>query len=829
MNYKSILFLLIYTLLSKSINAQLQITSTPRSFDYMDYKLSSAKQLPDLDNQSFERAIKKEEQKCSTCRVEYYGKSAAFELDLLKESETFQVPGGKIYRVVLKSPTAKALQIAFDDFYIVEGGELHFYTPDRKYVYGAFTSINNHRSRHFTTRLIPGGEVVIEYYEPKGSSGSKLNIKKFVHVFKELRLEKLREDGFESSGSCMVNVACNDTYSLASQAVARYAFEVETGLFGFCSGSLINNVGLNRKPYFLSAGHCIKNHEVNKYYSNLIFFFNYQSSECENPYYDPIFDGVSTMEGAYLRSYEQRISYDTDYALLELAYNPENFFDVAYLGWNVREEIPEYAINVSHPKGDIKKGAWSDNIISIDSKSESLESCHGKTSEAHVFELMWNNGRTAPGSSGSPLVNPNGQLVGVLEGGLSNCSDSEPNACQQYDFKGPDWFSELSYMWTRSRASYPTLQYVLAYNEPNRETMDPYDPPDPFPDQSGGGTSGWYENPCERDFGDGMSINYDEDSQVACVDGVIVMRPKKAQDDACWGAANPYWEIFTEDTDYSCNSIPSGVNDDLCSRRLLVPWKCRCYFAKYHITLTETNSSGTPIGPSYTKWFSVQSSDIKQRFYEISLTPQDAIDMGTQLKSGSYYVIRLKKEGSLSDVRIFRYMNQSTTIDYNPSQNVIANYKIEVENTTITNAVNIVARNSVKIKSGSVLKAGKYVSDFEMDCDRRSTFNLSRTIAGENMKNYTIPRPDEDELLEELEQSYSMLPSVSNTGLFQLHMTNSEICEVGVYDMNGRLVTRGVRVSDNDILIDVSSSQKGMFVVVIDGESSKTSKKIIYN
>lgn len=77
---------------------------------------------------------------------------------------------------------------------------------------------------------------------------------------------------------------------------------------------------------------------------------------------------------------------------------------------------------------------------------------------------------------------------------------------------------------------------------------------------------------------------------------------------------------------------------------------------------------------------------------------------------------------------------------------------------------------------------------------------------------------------------YLNVKSGNGKGLRFWNGSNSyEICEVGVYDMNGRLITRGVRVSDNDILIDVSSSQKGMFVVVIDGESSKSSKKIIYN
>lgn len=75
--------------------------------------------------------------------------------------------GTKIWRLKLTSSGAKGLGITYDDFYIPKGGKLFLYNETKNQILGAYTSENNPASGVFSTELIQGQTVTIEYVSPR--------------------------------------------------------------------------------------------------------------------------------------------------------------------------------------------------------------------------------------------------------------------------------------------------------------------------------------------------------------------------------------------------------------------------------------------------------------------------------------------------------------------------------------------------------------------------------------------------------------------------------------------------------------------------------------
>ena len=90
---------------------------------------------------------------------------------------------------------------------------------------------------------------------------------------------------YRSSGSCNVNVNCSegDDFRKQQRAVARILVKMDAYTMGWCTGTLINNTNYDRTPYLLTAAHCIESVSSSSYYSQFVFYFNYETSGCSTP------------------------------------------------------------------------------------------------------------------------------------------------------------------------------------------------------------------------------------------------------------------------------------------------------------------------------------------------------------------------------------------------------------------------------------------------------------------------------------------------------------------------------------------------------------------
>ncbi len=410
------IFLLLILLISLKHSAQINIGGNPLSFN-KKYQLKQESDIPELflpklnNDKLLAEALENE----SKDRPWQFGKNIFVDFDFKSFALIDSLPQGILYRLMIISEGALTLNLKFSEYKIPENAVLYIYNFDKSDIIGGFTSANMQKSGTFATSLIKGDKIILEYFEPyKSDFSGKLVIDRVTHGFRGIG-----ETGkiFGSSGDCNMNVACPDADVWQNQV--RSVCMLVTGGSGFCTGTLINNTREDGTPYILTANHCYEDP------ADLVFWFNWQSQTCDNPSSSPAHDDLS---GAVLRAKD----YESDFCLFEMNDVPPYTYNVYYAGWN-NEDIPSSSsVCIHHPNADIKK-------ISFDDNASVSDYYLGSSSDAQShWKVIWDrNTTTEPGSSGSPLFNQDGRIIGQLHGGYASCDNLDQ----------PDWFGKFSYSW----------------------------------------------------------------------------------------------------------------------------------------------------------------------------------------------------------------------------------------------------------------------------------------------------------------------------------------------------------------------------------------------
>lgn len=385
----------------------------PYSFNNNLSRITPIIELPFVDSD----ALKQEDTEISQGTPFRYG--IRLPVDFSPEnSGTWETlfDGTRIWKLQIFSRDAYALNLGFDSFYLPEGSKLFIYNPDHSIVYGAFTDMNNNDEDIFATPLLKGEELILEYSEPEDvSEDFKLHIEYVVHDYKDI----LNYSG-ERDRNCGVNVICSD----ADPFVDQYSAAAWLDMNGWiCSGAMLNNTSQDLTPYFLTADHCVDGLNA----STFRFYFNYETTSC---------GGTWASYGSYAygstlrsRSYDM----DPDFALLEINGFIYESWGVYYAGWNRSSSAPTISCGVHHPGGDPKK---------INFDNDTATSWYWDYPTYSHWKVYWDEGGTEGGSSGSPLFDNNGRVVGQLSGGPAG-------ACgETYDLYG-----KLQRAWDGSSSS----------------------------------------------------------------------------------------------------------------------------------------------------------------------------------------------------------------------------------------------------------------------------------------------------------------------------------------------------------------------------------------
>jgi hypothetical protein len=344
--------------------------------------------------------------------------------------------GGSIWRVTVTAPGALAMSAYFDKFVLPEGGKVFLYNADKTQVIGAFTARNNVGNGYFATELIAGDRFTIEYDEPLGVRVAPLiHIYAVDYAYRGVDfLNSYQAENPEST--CEVNVKCPEGDPWQYQVASVMRIKILKGGSSFwCSGSLVNNVRNNHIPYVLTADHCFAGTSVSDL-QQWIFYFGYEYPTCANQIPSPY---SNTMTGATLKAHGgDGGDTGSDFCLVLLNQNIPDTFNVFFNGWNRKDTTSPSGVCVHHPAGGVKKISTYDQPLVTDYYIGNPNPSHWRVSWIATPD---GHGVTEGGSSGSPLFDNFGRVVGTLTGGDSFCDSAHLNA--------PDYYGKFSWSWDK--------------------------------------------------------------------------------------------------------------------------------------------------------------------------------------------------------------------------------------------------------------------------------------------------------------------------------------------------------------------------------------------
>ena len=349
--------------------------------------------------------------------------------------------GGRICRLTLQCSGAQGLGINFEKVQLPAGSDIFVYTQDHQSVIGAYTSVEIPGNQKFTTRPVHSDKIVIEYYEPFNTF-EKADIKLSGLTYMYRGFDKIITTGLKStsSGSCEVNINCNEgqNWQNQKQGIVKILTKVGTKFF-YCSGVMMNNTSQDFTGLMLTASHCSDDFSGGNTTADdlgrWLFYFNYESPGCVSSAAQE-----HTILGAeMLATSDTPSNIGSDFLLLKFLENIPPKYNPYYCGWDAGSGNSSSGASIHHPDGDIKK--ISTYIVPLGSDT------WGSTPNTH-WVVRWaatenGHGVTEGGSSGSPLFDDEGLVIGTLTGGESSCQNPT----------GTDMYGKVSFSWTSNGPS----------------------------------------------------------------------------------------------------------------------------------------------------------------------------------------------------------------------------------------------------------------------------------------------------------------------------------------------------------------------------------------
>ncbi len=387
----------------------------------------SEEELAELDNYECETCIKS--QKLLVGLVKPLGAKFSFRS---LDSVVRTADGGMVWTGAVESRGATALRLHFSNFNLPDNSVLYIYGLNGD-AFGPYAGRGQYDSGDFWSHTLTGpvAYVQLRHFGPISEQelqsisfdieGAGYLSEKFLIPFYQGRTPEI--EGLSGTmthcpenAACVEDASCYSGTALANAKKAVAAMQWVSGAWIYsCSGGLIADSDPGTQiPYFLTANHCISRARDAQ---NLECYFQYATSSCHATC-QPIENFPRTLGAALLDS-----SRNGDHTLLQLSQNPPS--GSVYMGWTtqpVAHANGTRLFRVSHPSG--MPQAYSEHDV-----DDSYIECSGLAIGEFIYSYD-TLGATEGGSSGSPVMNMSGQIVGQLYGAcgytLETC-DAEQN------------------------------------------------------------------------------------------------------------------------------------------------------------------------------------------------------------------------------------------------------------------------------------------------------------------------------------------------------------------------------------------------------------------
>ena len=464
---KLILSLIFFICLTNSINSQVSKGGIPFSFSNpINKKINEIRLTPPYENLIKHLENSNKTSFCVGTKIK----------TILNPSNSGtwinHTDGSKSWLLKITIDDAIGLSLNYKKFYIPDGAEIFLYNENKNHLIGKYTSSRNEINPITHTQIIEGSATIIEYHEPANcnqSFGFEIeSVGYYFRGFEDYLAPFIKTKNYIRAESCQIDVACSegDNWSNQIDAVVHFTFEEGDWIY-VCSGSTINNTNQDCKPYILTAWHCGE-HTANQNLNNYTWYWNYQKSSCQpNNNGDDPFKGNQTMINGLVisssgsgtlnnpPSIPNQLS-GSDFTLVKLTSNIPDSYNAFYSGWDNTNSPATSGVSIHHPNGSAKK-------ISTFNSNLQNTSYNGGAANAH-WAVNWietenGHGVTEPGSSGSPIFNQEGRIVGQLSGGSSFCDSTNY----------PDLYGKFSTNWKNNGDS--SIAQLAPWLNPSDSTL----------------------------------------------------------------------------------------------------------------------------------------------------------------------------------------------------------------------------------------------------------------------------------------------------------------------------------------------------------------------
>ena len=305
--------------------------------------------------------------------------------------------GRAILTASLQSPGARSVRLRFRDFN-AGAGEVWVFSPGSQTAHGPYSGAGIFGTGEFWSAGVDADTVVVAYLAPPGSTPGAFpfTIDAISHEW------PAANSAPDSAAVCNFDVTCYPGYGTFAAGVIEYEFiSAEDGNSYSCSGALINTRNNSKKPYMLTAHHCIGSDAEAK---TIQAHFFYQTAVCNGT--APNRSSVPTVLGGTFLAGAPIV--DGDYSLVALTAVPGG---ATFLGWNASLDRSAAVTGLHHPRGSYTR-------ISFGKRGQDVDGTVGSESApaSSYYYVTWSGGVTEAGSSGSPLLDSHGQIVGTLTG-----------------------------------------------------------------------------------------------------------------------------------------------------------------------------------------------------------------------------------------------------------------------------------------------------------------------------------------------------------------------------------------------------------------------------
>lgn len=408
-------------------------------------------ELPHQDNQQL--AQKELAKRTSSLRAPKFASTCKVSTSCFKDGEWTVDGNTAIWKLRIKSEGAESLNFGFSDFYLPPTAQFYITGVTSGQRRGPFVSADNDPHDQFWSPIIEDDEVLLELeVSTTMKEHVRLHLSSVNHAF-----FKFGSKNF--SGSCNLDVVCtaadgfgmNDDYRDIIRSVVMYSLNGTQQ----CTGMLINNIRENGTPYIITADHCNIN---TGNASTVVAYYNYENSTCRQPNSTAsggFGDGpLSTFNTGATWISATNVGSGTDFNIIELD-DPINPAANAFIsGWNRESVAPTSAIAIHHPNTDEKRISYENDPLQISVNGGTSEDISGR----FLRVIDWDTGTTEPGSSGSPLFDPQHRFIGQLFGGSAACGNNES-----------DYYGRLAVTW--EGAGSPTTRAKDYLDPDNIELM----------------------------------------------------------------------------------------------------------------------------------------------------------------------------------------------------------------------------------------------------------------------------------------------------------------------------------------------------------------------